>query len=76
MFNEKSHFFDVETAQIEPVLVVLFGLIALSFAPFPFYPPHAPQAETQKTSQTCALLLQVASLDDYKGVSDVILMTF
>ena len=52
-----------------------FGPIALSFAPFPFYPLHAPQAGPQKTSQICVLLLQVASLDDFNDVSDTILMT-
>ena len=75
MFNEKSHFFDVEKAQIEPVLVMVFGLIALSFAPFPFYPPRAPQAGPQKTLQICAFLLQVASLGDLNDVSNILLTT-
>ena len=43
-FKEKSHFFDVETAQLEPVLVMFFGPTALQFNHFPFYPLHAPQA--------------------------------
>ena len=75
MFKEKSHFFDVETAELEPVLVMLFGPTALQFNPFPFYPLHAPQAGPQKSSQICVLLLQVASLDDLNHVSDIILMT-
>ena len=75
MFKEMSHFFDDETAQIEPVLVMFFGTVALSFAPFPFYPLHAPQAEPQKISQICLLLLQVVSLDYFDTVSDTILMT-
>ena len=75
MFNEKSHFFDVKTAQIKPVLVMVFGLIAQSFAPLPFYPLTAPQAGLQKSSQICVLLLQVASLNDFDDVSDMILLT-
>jgi len=75
MFNEKSNFFVVETAQIEPVLVMLFSPIAVNFNPFPLYPLHAPQAGPQKTLQICAFLLQVASLDDLSHVSDIILMT-
>ena len=75
MFNEKSYFFDVEAAQIEPVLVTVFGLIAQSFAPLPSYPLTAPQAAYQKTSQICVLLLQVASLNDFNDVSDIILIT-
>ena len=42
---------------------------------FPFYPLHASQAGPQKTSQICILLLQVASLGDFYGVSDIIVMT-
>ena len=42
---------------------------------FPFYPPHASQAGPQKTSQICVLLLQVASLSDFRDASDIILMT-
>ena len=76
IFNEKSHFFDVEKAQIEPVLVMVFGLITLSFAPFPFYPPHASQAGPQKTLQICAYLLQVASLGDFKDICDDFVTTF
>ena len=68
--------FGVETTQIEAVLVVLFGLVALSFTHFPFYPLHAPQAEPQKTSQICVLLLQVACLGDFREISDVVLMIF
>ena len=67
--------FDIEKAQIEPVLVMVFGLIALSFAPFRLYSPHAPQAGPQKTLQICVFLLLVASLDDFTDVSDTILMT-
>ena len=52
-----------------------FGLIALSFALFPFHPLHAPQAAPQKTSQIRVLLLQVASLADLNDASDTILMT-
>ena len=70
-----SNFFDVQTAQIEPVLVMVFGLIPLSFAPLPFYPPHAAQAGPQKTLQIFVLLLQVASLGGFNDVSDVILIT-
>ena len=66
---------DFETTQIEPMLVLIFNPIALLFAPFPFYPLHAPQAGLQKSSQICVLLLQVASLDDLNHVSDIILMT-
>ena len=75
MFKEKSRFFDAEPAQIEHVLVKCFSPIALSFAPFPFYSPHAPQAGPQKTLQISAFLLQVASLGDLNHVSDIILMT-
>ena len=75
MFNEKSHFLDLETAQIEPILVMIFSPIALLFAPFPFYPLHAPQAGPRKSSQICVLLLQVASLDELNHVSDIVLMT-
>ena len=75
IFNEKSHFFDVEMAQLEPVLVVVFSLIAQSFAPLPLYPLHAPQAGPQKSSQICVLLLQAATLYDLTHVSDIILMT-
>ena len=57
------------------MLVMIFGLIALLFAPFPFYPLHASQAGPQKTLQICVLLLQVASMGDFYGVSDIILMT-
>ena len=74
MFEEKPRFFDVEAAQIEPMLVMVFGPIALLFAPFPFYPLQASQAAPQKTLQICVLLLQVASLDDFNGVSVIILM--
>ena len=49
--------------------------VALSFAPFPFYPLHAPQAGPQKTSQISVLLLQVASLDDFSDASDMTLIT-
>ncbi len=71
----KSHFFNLETAQIEPILVMIFGPIALLFVPFPFYPLHASQAGPQKTLQIGVLLLQVDSLGDFNGVSDLILMT-
>ena len=54
---------------------MVFGLIALSFAPFPFYPPHASQAGPQKTLQICAFLVQVASLGDLNDVSNIRLMT-
>ena len=73
-FNEKSFFLDVETAQIEPVMVMCFGPIALSFAPFPFYPLHAPQAGPRKTSQICVLFLHVPSLGDLNYVSYIKLM--
>ena len=72
---KKSPLFDVETAQIESLLVMFFSPIALQFNPFPFYPLHAPQAGPQKSSQICVLLLQVASLDDLTHVSDIVLMT-
>ena len=75
MFNQESHFLDLETAKIDPILVMIFGFVALLLAPFPFYPLHASQAGPQKTSQICVLLLQVASLGDFNGVSDIILMT-
>ena len=51
-----------------------FGPVALFLFRFPFGPPHAPQAGPQKTSQICVFLLQVASLDDFSDVSDIILM--
>ena len=54
---------------------MFFGLIALSFALFPFHPLHAPQAAPQKTSRICVLLLQVASLADFTDASDTIFMT-
>ena len=66
----------VETIQIEAVLVMCVGLIALSFAHFPVYPLHAPQTGPQKTSQIYVLLLQVASLGDFSGTSGFILTTF
>ena len=75
MFNQTYHFLDLETAQIEPILVMIFGPIALLFVPFPFYPLHASQAEPQKASQICVLLLQVASLGDFTDISDIVLMT-
>ena len=75
MFNQKHHFLDLKTTQIEPILVLIFGPIALLFAPFPFDPLHASQAEPQKTSHPCVLLLQVASLGDLNGVSYISLMT-
>ena len=74
MFDQKPHFFDLETAQIKPILVMLFGPIALLFVPFPFYPVHASQAGPQKTLQICVLLLQVASLSDFRNVSGIFLM--
>ena len=61
-------------SQIDPISVLIFGPIALLFAPFPLYPFHASQAGTQKTSQLCVFLLQVASLGDFSDVSDIILM--
>ena len=76
IFNEKSYFFDLETAQIKLVSVMVFGLIALSFAPLPFYPPPASQAGPQKPSQICVLLLQVASLGDFTDICDDIVTTF
>ena len=72
IFNEKSQFLDVEKAQIEPVLVMVFGLIALSFAPFPFYPPHASQAGPQKTLQICVF---ATGGFDFNDVSNTLLMT-
>ena len=54
---------------------MVFGPIALSFAPFPFYPLHAPQSGPQKTSQTYVILVQVASLDDFNDVTDMVFMT-
>ena len=68
-----SNFLHLETTQIEPMLVMIFNPIALLFAPFPFYPLHASQAEPQKTSHSCVFLLQVASLGDFNDISDVIL---
>ena len=56
-------------SQIDPISVLNFGPIVLLFAPFPLYPFHASQAGPQKTSQICVLLLQVASLGDFYGVS-------
>ena len=47
------------------MLVIVFGPVALSFAPFPFYPLHASQAAPQTTSQIYVLLLQVAPLDNF-----------
>ena len=55
---------------------MIFGPIALQFNPFPFYPLHAPQAGPQKSSQICVLLLQVASLGDFKDVCDDIVKAF
>ena len=52
---------------------MIFGPIALLLAPFPFYPLQASQAEPQKTSHPCVLLLQVASLGDFIDISDIIL---
>ena len=75
-FKEKSHFFDVEAAQLGPVLVMFFGPTALQFNPFPVYPLHAPRAGPQKSSQICVLLPQVASLDDLSHVTNIILMTY
>ena len=75
MVHEKSHFLDTETAQIEPILVLIRSPVALLFVPFPFYPLHGPQAEFQKSGQICVLLLSLASLDDLNHVSDIILMT-
>ena len=74
MFNRKSHFSDFKPAQITPILVMIFSPVALLFVPFPFYPLHASQAGPQNTSQICVLLLQVASLNDFRNVSDIILM--
>ena len=74
MFNGTFNFFDLETAQGEPILIMIFGPIALLFAPSPFYPLHASQVGPQKTPQICVLLLQVASLSDFTNVSDIILM--
>ena len=54
---------------------MLFSLIALPFAPFPFYSPHAPQAGPKKTLQIYVFLLQVASLGDFSDVSNTLLMT-
>ena len=51
------------------------GVIAPSFARFPFYPLHASQAGLQKTSQIYVLLLQVVVLDDLNDVSDTTRMT-
>ena len=73
MFNKKSQFLDLETAQLEPMLVMVFSPIALSIDPVPFYPLHASQAEPQKASHLCVLLLQVASLGDFTDISDIIL---
>ena len=61
-------------SQIDPISVMIFGPIALSFAPFPLYPFHASQAGPQKTSQLCVFLLHVASVGDFNDVSDIILM--
>ena len=73
--SQKSHFSDFQTAQMKPILVMIFGPIALSFVPFPDYPFHASQAGPQKPSQIRILLLQVASLSEFKDVSVIILMT-
>ena len=54
--------------------MLIFGPIALLFAPSPFYPLHATQARPQKTLQIYVLLLQVASLEHFNDVSDIILM--
>ena len=61
-------------SQIDPISVLIFGPVALLFAPFPFYPLHASQAGPQKTLQICVFLLQVASVGDFNDVSDIILM--
>ena len=74
IFNNEYHFFDVTAGQKGPLLVMCFGPVALFLFRFPFGPPHAPQAGPQKTSQICDFLLQVASLDDFSDVSDIILM--
>ena len=66
--HEISNFFDVETAQIEAILVMFFGPTVLQFNRFPVYPLHAPQVGPQIASQICVLLLQVASLSDSKSV--------
>ena len=74
IFTQTSHFFDVNSGQKGPLLVMCFGPVALFLFRFPFGPPHAPQAGPQNTSQICVFLLQVASLDDFSDVSDIILM--
>ena len=61
-------------SQIDPILVMIFGPVALLFAPLPFYPLHASQAGPQKTLQIRVLLLRLASLGDFNDVSDIILM--
>ena len=60
---------DLETAQIEPMLVMIFSPIALLFDPVPFYPLHASQAEPQKASHLCVLLLQVVSFTTLHYIS-------
>ena len=74
MLHQKSHFFDLEAAQIKPILVMIFGPIAHLLVPFPFYALHASQTGSQKPTQIYVLLLQVASLSDFKDVADIILM--
>ena len=62
IFHQNYHFFDVETARIGPVLVMVFAPVALLFVPFPSWSLHVPEVGRQKTSEKCVLLLQVASL--------------
>ena len=54
---------------------MIFSPIALLFVPLPLHPLHATQAGPQKTSQIYVLLLQVASLSDFKSVSVSIMAT-
>ena len=74
-FYIKNLIFSTKTAQKKPILVMIFGPTALLLVPLPLYPLHASQAGPRKTSQISVLLLQVASLSDFKSVSDIILMT-
>ena len=62
MFNEKSHFFDIERAQIEPILVTIFDLIALLFVPFHLYPLHASKAGAQQNAAIMCIIVTSAFL--------------
>ena len=75
ILHQKSYFLYPQREVKTPIFVTSLVPIAQLFAPFPFCPLHAPHAGDQKSLQICILLVLVASLDDLKHVSDIILMT-